>query len=121
MALSDEERRKLLTRAAAWLEAQGFVEDALRAFAAAGAHEELAALLAERGEAMLSAGAVDAVVRHTELLPDTVLSTPVVLLSRSVASMAPGPFRSPPASATRRRSGPRIRSWRSLPRTKATA
>ena len=31
MALSDEELRDLLTRAAAWLEAQGFVEDALRA------------------------------------------------------------------------------------------
>ena len=79
MALSDES--ELLTRAAAWLKAEGFVDDALRALAAAGAHDELAALLAERGEAMLSAGAVDAVVRYTELLPDTALSTAVVLLA----------------------------------------
>ena len=56
MALSDEELRELLTRAAAWLEAQGFVEDALRALAAAGAHEQLAALLAERGGDALGGG-----------------------------------------------------------------
>ena len=79
MALSDES--EVLTRAAAWLKAEGFVEDALRALASAGADEELAALLAERGEAMLSAGAVDAVVRYTELLPDTSLNTAVVLLA----------------------------------------
>jgi ATP/maltotriose-dependent transcriptional regulator MalT/DNA-binding SARP family transcriptional activator len=81
MALSHEDQRALLTRAADWLAAQGFVEDALRALAAAGAHEELAALLAERGEAMLSAGGVDAVVRYTDLLPDAGLSTAVVLLA----------------------------------------
>src|SRR5688572_4435977 len=81
MALGDEEQRALLVRAAAWLQAEGFVEDALRALGAAGAHEELAALLAERGEAMVSAGAVDAVIRYTELLPDAVLSTPILLLA----------------------------------------
>jgi ATP/maltotriose-dependent transcriptional regulator MalT/DNA-binding SARP family transcriptional activator len=81
MPLSDPELGDLLTRAADWLKEQGYIEDALRALATAGAHEELATLLAERGEAMLSAGAVDAVVRYTELLPDTALTTPIVLLA----------------------------------------
>ena len=81
MALGDGEQKALLVRAAAWLQAAGFVEDALRALAAAGAYEELAVLLAERGEAMVSAGAVDSVIRYTELLPDAVLSTPILLLA----------------------------------------
>ena len=81
MAPGDGEQKALLVRAAAWLQAAGFVEDALRALAAAGAYEELAVLLAERGEAMVSAGAVDSVIRYTELLPDAVLSTPILLLA----------------------------------------
>jgi ATP/maltotriose-dependent transcriptional regulator MalT len=59
----------LRRRAAEWLAARGYDEEALRALADAGAHEELAALLVSRGEAVLSAGAVDTVVRATDSLP----------------------------------------------------
>jgi ATP/maltotriose-dependent transcriptional regulator MalT len=59
----------LRRRAAEWLAARGYDEEALRSLADAGAHEELASLLVSRGETVLSAGAVDTVVRATDALP----------------------------------------------------
>lgn len=69
MTLPDDEVRRVRLRAAEWLAVRGHVEQALTLLAAAGAYAELAALLAARGEELLTSGAADAVVRFTEILP----------------------------------------------------
>lgn len=77
MTLPEPELAEVRLRASRWLAARGHVEQALALLAAADANEELAALLSERGEELLAAGAVDAVVRFADLLPPA-LRTPSV-------------------------------------------
>lgn len=67
--LAQDELLELHRRAARWCKAHGHVEEALRLLAAIGEHAEMARLLGERGEAMLMAGAVENVIRATELVP----------------------------------------------------
>ena len=67
--LDDDEARKLRAAAAAWLEQRGQADAALRLLTRAGADQELARLLRERGESLLRAGGVDAVIAAGERLP----------------------------------------------------
>lgn len=81
MMLPEPELLALRLRASRWLAERGHVEQALALLAAAAAHEELAALLAERGEELLSAGLVDAVARFTDLLPQALRNASVERLA----------------------------------------
>jgi ATP/maltotriose-dependent transcriptional regulator MalT len=81
MTLPPAELTEVRLRAAAWLAARGHVERALALLAAAEAHRELAELLAARGDELLSAGAVDAVVRFSDLLPRELRSAAVERLA----------------------------------------
>ncbi|MGH3022798.1 MAG: tetratricopeptide repeat protein, partial [Gaiellaceae bacterium] len=69
LALQPEELAAVRRRAADWLAAHGYDGEAMRSLVDAGAHEELATLLVARGESLLAAGDVEAVVRATEALP----------------------------------------------------
>jgi ATP/maltotriose-dependent transcriptional regulator MalT/DNA-binding SARP family transcriptional activator len=69
LGLSAEELASVRGRAAAWLEHNGHQEEALCALAAAGDCAGIARLLAEHGEALISAGAVEAVARAVDRLP----------------------------------------------------
>ena len=69
LALPADELTALRRSAAEWLVARGYDGEAMRSLVDAGAHEELAALLVARGESMLTAGDVEAVVRATEAVP----------------------------------------------------
>jgi ATP/maltotriose-dependent transcriptional regulator MalT/DNA-binding SARP family transcriptional activator len=69
LGITEDERADVRGRAAAWLEDNGHPEDALCALACAGDRAGIARLLAERGEALISAGAVEAVVRAVDRLP----------------------------------------------------
>ena len=65
----ETETHDILTRAAAWYESHGHVEDALRCLADAGEHAEIARVLSEHGPALLAQGSVDAVLGAVDLLP----------------------------------------------------
>jgi ATP/maltotriose-dependent transcriptional regulator MalT/DNA-binding SARP family transcriptional activator len=67
--ISAEERVDVRRRAARWLEENRHPQEALYALAATGDRVGIARLLAEHGEALISAGAVEAVVRAASLLP----------------------------------------------------
>jgi ATP/maltotriose-dependent transcriptional regulator MalT len=77
MMLPDDELESLRLRAAEWLAPRGHVEQALTLLAAAGAHRELADLLAARGADLLASGAADAVVRFSEIIPHSFRSDAV--------------------------------------------
>ncbi|MGH3011573.1 MAG: tetratricopeptide repeat protein, partial [Gaiellaceae bacterium] len=81
MALPPAELNETRLRAATWLAGRGHVERALALLAAAEAHEDLAELLVESGQELLSAGAVDAVGRFSELLPPELRSAAVERLA----------------------------------------
>jgi ATP/maltotriose-dependent transcriptional regulator MalT/DNA-binding SARP family transcriptional activator len=89
MPLPKAELNEARLRAATWLATRGHLERAAALLAAAEAHEELAALLSERGEELLAAGAVDAVVRFSDLLPPE-LRSPVVERLSGEARQAQG-------------------------------
>src|SRR5207248_2285864 len=67
--LDDEEARDVQRLAAAWLTAQGLVEDAVRAHAAAGDVDAAAAVLAAHGPGLLAGGGAEAVLRAAALVP----------------------------------------------------
>lgn len=67
--LAPDELREVRRRAAHWLEWHGRPVDASRALAAAKEHDELSRLLAEHGEAMISAGDVEAVSWAARAVP----------------------------------------------------
>ena len=67
--LATVEERNLRARAATWLNASGRAEAALRLFRASGDLAGLSRLLAERGEALIAGGAVEAVIEAGEFLP----------------------------------------------------
>jgi ATP/maltotriose-dependent transcriptional regulator MalT/DNA-binding SARP family transcriptional activator len=69
--LSPPELAEMHRRAAAWLDAQGLHEEALRSLAGAGEHAELARVLSRRGGELVARGHADVVVRYGELVePD---------------------------------------------------
>ena len=78
---SRAEQRRVLVRAARWLDANGEPEEALRALTAAGDKPRLARLLATRGQMLLAHGAVDAVLDAIELLPHTMRAPETELLA----------------------------------------
>ena len=59
---------ELHRRAAAWFEEKGALEDALRSYVESGDEAALARFLAERGEALLSRGFIEPVIRAGEAL-----------------------------------------------------
>ena len=64
------EAAALRRRAARWLEAQGQLEEALRALTSAGDDRELLRVLTDHGASLVAAGATAAVVAAAELVPD---------------------------------------------------
>jgi ATP/maltotriose-dependent transcriptional regulator MalT/DNA-binding SARP family transcriptional activator len=79
--LEPGELSKLHRRVARWCKSHGHVEEALRSFAAVKDHPQLARLLVERGEAMLSAGRVETIIHATELVPPALRDSAVEKLA----------------------------------------
>ena len=67
--LDEDALHALQARAAAWFEARGELERALRSLAESSDHGELVRFLREHGADILASGGADAVIRHAEQLP----------------------------------------------------
>lgn len=68
--LETEDSRNLHRKAAEWFERHGHYQEALRALAGASSPHATARLLKDRGEELLSHGAVDELLRLADLLPE---------------------------------------------------
>jgi ATP/maltotriose-dependent transcriptional regulator MalT/DNA-binding SARP family transcriptional activator len=69
LPMTDGQTKAIHRRAAAWLEASGDLEGALRSLGAASDRQGIVRLLRDRGEAILHAGGVGALLRAVEALP----------------------------------------------------
>lgn len=67
--LTQRELRTLHTRAAAWFESRGYLEEALRSLTATSDPPAVARLLSEKGLQILARGAAESVIQLAQLLP----------------------------------------------------
>jgi ATP/maltotriose-dependent transcriptional regulator MalT/DNA-binding SARP family transcriptional activator len=70
LPLAADDRADALRRAAQWFRKQGHIRDALSCLEASGDEQGISELLVQQGPAVLSSGAVDAVIAAALLLPD---------------------------------------------------
>lgn len=88
-ALNDGERTETLRRAARWYEANGLLEEAMRAYAEIDDRPAVAGILEAHGARILASGSVETVLRARELLSDE-LATPAILQLDGQARMVRG-------------------------------
>jgi ATP/maltotriose-dependent transcriptional regulator MalT/DNA-binding SARP family transcriptional activator len=69
LPMADDELRKLHQSAGRWFESHGWLEEALRSFAAISDHASIARILKQYGAEMLAAGGAETVIREAGSLP----------------------------------------------------